>query len=216
MGPSRRFRVRGKEGFVIDVPIPEIDAERVAALGSYNIMDSAPEPDYDDITELAAQICRSPVALINLIDESRTWKKSTCGVSPDRLATPRDMSICSSVICRTDLLVVPDLKTDERFSEYPHVAGEPHFRFYCGMPLINPEGYALGSLYVLDFEARELSFEQTEALRRLSHQVMAQLELRRNLVELQNAHQQLEGAVAGAEIVKPGAGQGVHLRRSRA
>ncbi len=154
MGPSRRFRVRGKEGFVIDVPIPEIDAERVAALGTYNIMDSAPEPGYDDITELAAQICQCPVAIINLIDESRTWKKSTCGVSPDRLATPRDMAICSSVICRTDLLVVPDLKTDERCSENPNVAGEPHFRFYCGMPLINPEGYALGSLYVLDFEAR--------------------------------------------------------------
>ncbi len=200
----------------MDIPIPENDAERLAALGSYNIMDSAPEPDYDDITELAAQICQCPVAIINLIDESRTWKKSTCGVSPDRLETPRDTSICSSVICQTDLLVVPDLATDERFSGYPHVVGEPHYRFYCGMPLINSEGYALGSFCVLDFQPREPTFEQTEALRRLSHQVMAQLELRRNLVELQNAHQQLEGAVAGAEIVKPGAGQGVHLRRSRA
>ncbi len=200
----------------MDVPIPENDAERVAALGTYNIMGTPPEMAYDDITELAAQICRSPVALIGMIDKSREWLTSHYGLPPELTEVPRDMTICSTTICMTDMLVVPDLKTDERFSENPNVAGEPHFRFYCGMPLINPEGYALGSLYVLDFEARELSFEQTEALRRLSHQVMAQLELRRNLVELQNAHQQLEGAVAGAEIVKPGAGQGVHLRRSRA
>ncbi len=82
----------------MDVPIPENDAERVAALGTYNIMGTPPEMAYDDITELAAQICQSPVALIGMIDKSRAWKKSTCGIPPDRLATPRDMSICSSVI----------------------------------------------------------------------------------------------------------------------
>ena len=178
----------------MDIPIPENDAERVAALGTYNIMDSAPEPDYDDITELAAQICQCPVAFINLIDETRTWKKSTCGVSPDRLEVPRDMSICSNVICRTDLLVVPDLATDERFSDYPHVVGEPHYRFYCGMPLINPEGYALGSFCLLDFQPRELSFEQTEAFRRLSQQVITLLELRRSLAQLNDAHEQLDKA----------------------
>ncbi len=186
----------------MDVPIPENDAERVAAHGTYNIMGTPPEMAYDDITELAAQICRSPVALIGMIDKSREWLTSKYGLPPELTEVPRDMTICSTTICMTDMLVVPDLKTDERFSENPNVAGEPHFRFYCGMPLINPEGYALGSLCVLDFEARELSFEQTEALRRLSHQVMAQLELRRNLVELQNAHQQLERAREQIEAEK--------------
>ncbi len=114
----------------MDISIPENDAERVAALGSYNIMDSAPEPDYDDITELAAQICQCPVAFINLIDELRTWKKSRCGVPADRVEVPRDMSICSNTICRTDLDVVPDLAKDDRFSDYPSVANEPHYRFY--------------------------------------------------------------------------------------
>lgn len=178
----------------MDIPIPENDAERVAALGSYNIMDSAPEPDYDDITELAAQICQCPVAFINLIDESRTWKKSGCGVPADRVEVPRDMSICSNTICRTDLIVVPDLAKDERFSGYPHVVGEPHYRFYCGMPLINPQGYALGSFCLLDFEARELTFEQTEAVRRLSQQVITLLELRRSLAELKDAREQLDKA----------------------
>ncbi len=176
----------------MDIPIPENDAERVAALHSYGVMGSAPEQGFDDITELAAQICECPVASINLIGESRLWKKSSyCHPSrvPDR---PRDSTICATTICRTDLLMVPDLAEDERFAGMPLVAAEPHFRFYCGMPLINPEGYALGALCVLDYETRELSFEQTEAMRRLARQVVAQLELRRNLVELDEARAALE------------------------
>ncbi len=73
------------------------------------------------------------------------------------------------------MLIVPDLTADERFSDSLSVTGAPHFRFYCGMPLINPEGYALGALCVLDYQTRELSFEQTDALRRLARQVVAQL-----------------------------------------
>src|SRR5690606_34198000 len=88
--------------------------------------------------------------------------------------------------------VVPDLSQDERFSSNPTVAGEPHLRLYCGMPLINPEGYALGTLCVVDFQPRELTFEQTEAVRRLARQVVSQLELRRSLRELDERMRQLE------------------------
>ena len=175
----------------MDIPIPEDDADRVAALRAYGILDSAPEQAFDDITELAAQICQCPVASINLIDEARLWKKSSY-CHPHKGQSPRDNTICATTICRTDLLVVRDLTEDERFADYPFVANEPHFRFYCGMPLINPEGYALGTLCVLDFEPHELTFEQTEAMRRLARQVVAQLELRRNLIELNEARGALE------------------------
>lgn len=160
-------------------PVPENETERLAALRTYAILDTAPEVAYDEITELAAQICQCPVAVIGMIDETRDWKKAKYGLPPDFTFLPREMSICSATICGNDMLLVPDLTKDARFAQSPTVAGEPHLRFYCGMPLLNPEGYALGTLCVVDFHARELSFEQAEAVRRLSHQVVSQLELMR-------------------------------------
>src|SRR5512134_4181318 len=91
---------------------------------------------------------------------------------------------CSTTLCQSDFLVVPDLREDDRFRELSYVVGEPYCRFYAGMPLINPEGYALGTLCVVDFQPRQITFAQAEAMRRLSCQVVAQLELRRNLLEL--------------------------------
>ena len=176
----------------MEIPFPDNEADRVAALHSYGILDTPPEQAFDDITELAAQICACPVASVNMIDESRLWRKSTHDHPSDSLNAPRDTTICATTVCRADLLMVPDLTADQRFSDYPSVTGAPHFRFYCGMPLINPEGYALGALCVLDFETRELSFEQTEAMRRLARQVVAQLEMRRKLVELSEARCALE------------------------
>ena len=173
-------------------PIPGNDAARVATLHRYGILDSPPEQDFDDITELAAQICECPVAGINMVDETRLWRKSTFCHPIDSLESPRDTTICATTVCCNDLLVIPDLTADDRFSDSPNVTSEPHFRFYCGMPLINPEGYALGALCVLDYKTRDLSFEQTEALRRLARQVVAQLELRRNLIELDEARSALE------------------------
>ncbi len=176
----------------MEIPFPDNEADRVAALHGYGVVDTPPEQAFDDITELAAQICECPVAYVNMIDESRLWRKSTHGDPFDSLNAPRDTTICATTVCRTDLLIVPDLTADKRFSDYPYVTGAPHFRFYCGMPLINPEGYALGALCVLDYETRELSFEQTEAMRRLARQVVTQLEMRRNLVELDEVRAALE------------------------
>lgn len=171
-------------------PSPENEAARVASLHRYGILDSAPEPAYEEISKLAAQVCDCPVATIGFIDERRHWAKSRCGLP--RGERPRELSICTSTICQSDLLLVPDLAADDRFSDYSIVAGEPHFRFYCGMPLINPEGFALGTLCVMDFQPRQLSFPQIEAIRCLAHQVSAQLELRRKLLEVEAAHQQIK------------------------
>ena len=183
-------------------PMPGNEAERLAALRAYNVLDTAPEMAYDDITELAAQICECPVAVIGMIDETRDWKKSRYGLPPGFTELPREISICSTVICGADLLVIPDLKEDERFADSPLVVGEPYMQFYCGMPLINPQGYALGTLCIVDFERRELKFEQTEAIRRLAHQVVAQLELRRQLIELDDAQHRLETAQREIEAEK--------------
>jgi adenylate cyclase len=180
-------------------PIPANETERLAAVKSYQLIDTAPEIAYDEITELAAQICQCPVAVIGLIDESRDWKKSAYGFPPDMCTSPREMSICSSTICGSDLVLVPDLTRDERYRENPAVTGGPKLRFYCGMPLINPQGYALGTLCIVDFQPRDMTVEQTEAVRRLSHQVVSQFELRRSVLELERRMAELAEARREAE-----------------
>ncbi len=174
------------------IQAPANETDRLIALRSYAILDTGPELAYDEITELAAQICQCPVAVIGFVDETRDWKKSKYGLPPDFTALPRQISICTTTICGNDILVVPDLTKDERFCNNATVTGEPYLRLYCGMPLINPEGYALGTLCVVDFQPHQLNFEQTEAIRRLSRQVVSQLELRRSLLELDQRMRQLE------------------------
>jgi len=172
-------------------PIPDNEVERVAVVDSYYVTDTPPEVSYDDVAELAAEICQCPVGLINIIADTQEWLKAKYGLPPNLTYLPRGTA-CSTAICQSDLLTVPDLAHDERFADHAAVKGEPHFRFYCGMPLINPQGYALGTVCVFDFEPRDLTFEQSESLRRLSRQTMAQLELRRKLIELSSARQALE------------------------
>lgn len=189
---------------------PANEADRLEALNAYQILDTAPEVAYDEITELAAQICQCPVAVIGLIDRDRDWKKSKYGLPPDFTGMPREMSICSATICGNDVLVSQDLTQDARFADNPAVTGEPHLRFYCGMPLINPQGYALGTLCVVDFQPRELPIEQIEAVRRLSHQIVSQLELRRNLIELDHRLRDLTKARAEAEAERARSDQLLH------
>ena len=172
-------------------PLPGNEIERLAAVETYQVTDTPPEVSYDDISELAAQICQCPVGLINIIADTREWLKAKYGLPPNLSYLPRGTA-CSTAICQSDLLTVADLAQDERFADHASVRDAPHFRFYCGMPLINPEGYALGTVCVFDFEPRELTFEQSESLRRLSHQTMAHLELRRKLIELSGARKALE------------------------
>ena len=172
-------------------PVPDNEAERVAAVETYHVTDTPPELSYDDIAELAAEICQCPVGLVNVIADTHEWLKAKYGLPPNLTYLPRGTA-CSTAICQSDLLTVPDLSKDDRFADHGAVRDDPHFRFYCGMPLINAEGYALGTVCVFDFEPRNLTFEQSESLRRLSRQTMGQLELRRKLIELSGARQALE------------------------
>ena len=185
-----------------NTPIPANDAERVAVVRGYELLDTPPEPVYDEISEILAQVCDCPIAVIGLMDETRDFYKSKVGVAADFCEAPRELNICSHTVCGVDIMHVPDLAEDERFADNPSVTGDPHYRFYCGIPLINPDGYALGTMCVVDFEPRELSFEQMETMRRLARQVVNQFELHRSLVQRDAALRDLEAARATLEEQK--------------
>lgn len=187
------------------VPLPGNEAERLEALRRYEILDTMPEREFDDIAFLAAQICQAPVALITFIDSRRQWFKARVGI--DLVETPRDISFCAHAILQHDLSIVSDAAKDPRFTANSLVTGEPHVRFYMGAPLITPGGHALGTLCVLDVVPRELSDDQQESLRRLSRQVVTQLELRRLLRSLHHAISERDDALASRR-------QGERLRRA--
>lgn len=158
---------------------PPNEEQRLAALARYNILDTPREPDFDELADLAAEICRAPIAVINLIDRDRQWFKAEVGLGVRE--TPLDISICAHAILQPGLFVVPDTLEDERFADNPLCTGEPHLRFYAGALLETSEGFPLGTLCVLDYEPRELTDLQSRSLLVLANQVMAQVELRRAL-----------------------------------
>src|SRR6266404_607294 len=161
------------------------DQARVEALHSYKILDTDPEKAFDDLTVLASHICETPISLISLIDTDRQWFKSRVGVNVTE--TPRELAFCNKAIQQPDLFVVPDATKDPRFSSNPLVVNDPKIRFYAGAPFTSSGGFPLGTLCVVDIVPRELNADQKNALRALSRQVQAQLELRRNLLELRTA-----------------------------
>ena len=189
---SQRSSTATAGGEASSAPIPANEPERLTALRALDIMDSPPEIAYDEIAELAAQICGCPIGYISFIDDDRRWLKAKYGLPSEVTNAPRGATVCSTTICGAEMFVVPDMTQDSRFDRIAVVVGEPHCRFYCGVPLITDEGFAVGTLCVLDFEPRRLTFEQTEALRRLSRQVLTLLELRRRLIEHNQTIAQLE------------------------
>ncbi len=159
------------------------ESARLAALRRYRILDTEPERSFDDLALLASHICGTPIGLISLVDADRQWFKARVGVSVSE--TSRAVSFCTHAIEQRDLFVVHDTTKDARFRNNPQVTGEPKIRFYAGAPLITPDGHALGTLCVADRVPRRLSGEQMQALDALRRQAEGQLELRRNLADLE-------------------------------
>ena len=152
------------------------EAGRLVALRSYGLLDTEPEPPFDELTALAAQLCGTPVSAISLIDEGREWFLAKVGVCVSQ--TPRKGSFGAHLLGWPGLFLVPDASLDSRFAAHPLVTGPSQLRFYAAAPLLTAEGQTLGALCVMDTVARELTARQQEALLALSRQVMAQLELR--------------------------------------
>jgi PAS domain S-box-containing protein len=175
-------------------PIPLDEAARLEALRAYEILDTPPEQDLDDVIELTAHICGTPIAVISLVDQDRQWFKAKIGI--DATETPRDVSFCAHAILGRDLLVVPDATKDARFADNPAVTGEPHVRFYIGAPLVTPDDHALGTLCVVDYAPRDITPAERDALTTLARQVVTQLELRKGAAELRRASAEKERALA--------------------
>ncbi|UFN50330.1 PAS domain-containing protein [Roseomonas sp. OT10] len=156
---------------------------RLATLRSYGILDTPPEPGFDELTALAGRLCHAPIAVVTLVDEVRQWFKSEIGLGVRE--TERGVSICAHAMLQRELFVVPDTTRDPRFAGNPLVTDAPHLRFYAGAPLHSADGLPLGSLCVLDYVPRPdgLAPDQASALLALARQVMNQLELRRALAQ---------------------------------
>lgn len=181
-------------------PLPANEKDRLQALSSYNILDTLPEQEYDDITRIATEICRTPISLVSIIDEDRQWFKSRQRLKSEE--TPREYSFCAHAIIRPDeIFIINDARQDERFSDNPLVTGYPNVVFYAGVPLVDSDGFPLGSLCVIDNRPRTLTENQLLALKALAKLVTTNFELRRTRQELDETRQAL---VEAKKLAKQG------------
>ena len=171
-------------------PAPLNETERLAVLRTFEILDTAPEKCTDELTQLAASVAGTPIALISLVDESRQWFKARVGLEASE--TPREHSFCAWCVYDVDALIVQDAHLDARFSENPLVTGEPGIRFYAGMPLMAADNVCLGSLCVIDTVPRNLDDTVLEQLRLLANIVVEHLQARRTAAELADALERVE------------------------
>ncbi|RZA00173.1 MAG: sensor histidine kinase [Sphingobacteriaceae bacterium] len=171
-------------------PIPKNEDERLESLRSYQILDTEEENDFDELAMLASAICQTPIALITLVDDKRQWFKSHRGT--DIRETPREISFCAHAIAADDdIMIINDTRKDERFVDNPLVTGDTNLAFYAGVPLVNEEGFALGTLCVIDQQVKQLTDKQAEALKVLAKQVTIKLELKKKVLVLEEKNREL-------------------------
>ena len=167
-----------------DCPFPENELQRLQAVRSYEILDTQPELEFDALTRVAAHTFSTPIAVVAIMDADRLWFKSKLGLDIPQL--DREIAFCAHAIMRPqESMVIPDLSSDQRFSENPLVANAPHLRFYAGAPILDPAGLALGTIAVLDAQPRSFSDAQCDALTDLSTLVVTALQARRRAMDLQ-------------------------------
>lgn len=170
---------------------PDNEEARLQKLEDYKVLDTLPEEQFDAITRLAAYICNTPISLVSLIDEDRQWFKSRQGLDAEE--TPRDVAFCAHAIHQPDeVFVVENPAEDPRFYDNPLVTGYPEVRFYAGAPLVTQDGFALGTLCVIDHKPRNLTEAQMDALQCLASEVIAQLELKQKVEDLEALQEKLE------------------------
>ena len=164
------------------------------ALRGYDILDTEPEPAFDSLVQIAAAICQTPVSLISLVDADRCWFKANLGLD-GMCEAPREIAFAKYVLDHPyEPFIVEDAQTDPRFKDGPLANGTPPMRFYCGTPLVNPEGYVLGSLCVIDHQPRRLDDHQIAALKTLARQITTNFEQRRMLRQVEKLNNELQHA----------------------
>ncbi|MCK8494864.1 ATP-binding protein [Spirosoma sp. RP8] len=171
-------------------PIPVNETKRLESLYQYNLLDTAPEIEYDRVSHIASQLCQTPIAMVSFIDRERQWVKSFHGLGVENI--PREISLCAHTITNVHPLVVEDTTKDNRFFDNPAVIGQPNIIFYVGIPLLSAEGMAIGSICVIDHQPRKLSPSQQMAMLALADQVMLLMELRRTNNQLSRARAEAE------------------------
>jgi diguanylate cyclase (GGDEF)-like protein len=181
--------------------LPANEKERLAALDSYEILDTGADAGFDRLTRLASALLDAPIAAVTLVDEQRQWFKSRVGL--DVCGGPRGHAFCAHAILGDDVMVVEDATKDDRFRDNPLVTGDPNIRFYAGAPLINRDGFELGTLCVIDTIPRQLSPANRRVLKDLAAMAVDEMELHKSLkrmhasrLALQKANRQLETMAA--------------------
>ena len=168
---------------------------RVEELLSYKIMGAPAEFAFDDIVDFATEITACPVAFVHFIDSEKQWAMAAANVPRETSECQREDSICNVVIRQNDVVVIPDTLEDDRFKNLACVCDTPNIRFYMGAPLINTSGFALGTLCLVDFEPRQMDYQKVEAIKVLARQVVAHLELRKQVGLAAESQQQLKSAL---------------------
>ncbi|OUD36771.1 PAS domain S-box protein [Flavobacterium sp. FPG59] len=174
-------------------PTPENEIERLKVLQEYAILDTISEKEYEAITQLASYICGVPIALVSLIDKDRQWFKASVGL--DASETSREDSFCQYTIMNNHVFEVENATEHELFFDNPLVLGDPNIRFYAGAPLLNKNGFVMGSLCVIDTEPKKLNKEQKNALQLLANQVVALLDSRKTNLEYLDSQKELQNFI---------------------